>query len=112
MPVVLLLKNWRLVASAVLALAIILAWAYLTHLQHIAKAQKQQLAQAAKQAQVQTAATQAVDHLATKTVEVQERTHEVIRTIQAAPGADSAVPDGVLAAWRSGLPDDPAQPAH
>lgn len=64
----------------------------------------------AQQAAVQTATVKAVDQVAVKTQAVEERTHVVVKTIHDAPGADDAVPVGVLAGWRDGMRDD-ADPA-
>jgi hypothetical protein len=104
--------QWRLYLMAGAAVLVVGCWAYVTHLQHIARAQKQQLALAARQAKIQTVATAAVDQVATKTQAVQERTHVVIQRIKAAPGADAPIPAGVLAEWRSGLRDGPDDPSY
>jgi predicted membrane metal-binding protein len=105
------LKNWKLVLAGMLACLIVGAWAYVTHLHHIAKAAKAQTQAAVRQAQIQTVATRAVDQVAIKTQAVEEHTRVVVKTIQAAPGSDAPVPADVLRAWRDGLSDD-ADPPH
>lgn len=69
-------------------------------------------ANAEAQVVVSDATTKAVDQVATTTAKVEEHTHVVIRTIQAAPGADAPVPPGVLSAWRDGLRDGADDPPH
>lgn len=110
MTLIALLKNWRVILGAAGVVLVVAGWAYLTHLRHVAQAQKAQLEQASRQAVVQTATTKAVDQLATKTIQVTEHTHEVVRTIQASPGADSPIPPAVRDLWLGGLSDDPDAP--
>lgn len=105
-------KHWRTALAVALTLLVLAAWAYTTHLRHIAQAQKQKAAQAVRQAQIQTAATKAVDQVAIKTQAVEEHTRVVVRTIQAAPGSDTPVPAELLSAWRAGLSDDAADPTY
>lgn len=103
-------KHWR-IAVMVAATAVVLGlWAYADHLKHAASAQKAKAQQAVHQAQIQTVATKAVDRVAVVTHSVEEHTHVVVRTIQAAPGADTPVPAAILSAWHDGLSDDADPP--
>lgn len=71
---------------------------------------KARVASAEGQAVVSGATAQAVDAVAIKTQAVETRTHVIVRTIEAAPGADAPVPADVLRVWRDGLRDDPNSP--
>lgn len=104
------LKNWRMVLAGSLALLLIGVWAYLSHMHHVVKAQKAQTQAAVRQAKVQVVATKAADHVAAQTQAVEEHTRVVVKTIAAAPGADTPVPASVLSAWRAGMSDDEAAP--
>lgn len=68
---------------------------------------KAKVAASEAQAQVSTATAKAADQVAVKTIQITEKTHETVRTIQAAPGASAPIPDAVRRAWLAGLPDDP-----
>lgn len=112
MPVVAFARaNWRWIVAALGLLTVAAIWLYVDHLRHVVVVQKAKAQVAVQQAKVQTVATQAVSNLATQTVQVEERTHVIVKTIHDAPGADSPVPDAVLSAWRAGLRDE-ADPAH
>lgn len=100
------LKNWRMVLFGALAVGIVLGWAYVSHLQHIARARKAQLETATQQVRIEKATTRAVDQVATTIAKTEEKTHATVRRIEAAQGADAPVPDDVLAQWRIGLRDD------
>lgn len=103
-------KNWKLALSAAALLLMVGAYFYVGHLRQVARAQKVRLEAASRQAVVQTAVTKAVDQVATKSTAIEERSHVTIQRIQAAPGAETAVPPAVLAVWLDGLRDDPDKP--
>jgi len=58
---------------------------------------------AGKQADNNAAAVHEVDHYNQTTTVIREKADAAATTIQSQPGADTAVPDGVLSSWRSSI---------
>lgn len=58
---------------------------------------------AEQQATNNAEAVKAVDHYEHTTTIIREKQDAGVQAIQAAPGADTAVPDGVLTNWRSSI---------
>lgn len=95
--------QWRLiVASVVLALALG-GLGYVQHLRTEAARQKAKAAVATEQAASTGEALKQVDHYTHETQIIRERSDAAVRTVQIQPEAATALPDGLLAAWRSGV---------
>lgn len=94
--------RWLIGAGVMLALAIG-GLSYVEHLQKVAAAQKARAAAAAEQSASTTEALKQVDHYTHETQIIRERSDAAVQTVQAQPEAATALPDGLLAAWRSGV---------
>lgn len=98
-----LLADWRiiLVGSAVAGGLALYAYARIEH----GRAERAQAAAqiATRQAQLDQATTKAVDHYTQTVTVIREKADAGVQSVQKAPGAEQAIPEDVLAAWRAGL---------
>ena len=113
------LASWRLWGLLAAFLAALGAFAYVRHLQADVGRQRAALAVATQQAANNAEAVRQVDRYEHTQTIIRERASDAVQAVQAAPDASAPLPDGLRAAWASGvasvrgngssgLPDGPA----
>jgi hypothetical protein len=93
----------RLIIGAIILALAVSGFAYVQHLRTEAARQKAKAAVATEQAASTGEALRQVDHYTHETQIIRERSDAAVQTVQAQPEAATALPDGLLAAWRSGI---------
>ena len=97
------LASWRLWGLLAAFLAALGGFAYVRHLQAEVGRQRAALAVATQQAANNAEAVRQVDHYEHTQTIIRERASDAVQAVQAAPDASAPLPDGLRAAWASGI---------
>lgn len=98
-----LLANWRVIAAGALVGGVVVLWAYVGHLQREAAVARSERDAALSQVEMREAEVQVVERFHETERIVTEMADPIIHTIQESTGAETPVPDDVLANWRNGI---------
>lgn len=110
---------WRLYLVSAIAAALLAGLGYVAFLRQQNAGLKVQAAAATQQAENNAEAVRQVDHYEHTQTIIRERASDAVQAVQAAPDASAPLPEGLRAAWASGiasvrgngssgLPDGPA----
>lgn len=97
------LASWRLWGLLAAFLAALGAFAYVRHLQADVGRQRAALAVATQQAANNAEAVRQVDRYEHTQTIIRERASDAVQAVQAAPDASAPLPEGLRAAWASGI---------